>query len=438
MGARLAALAGTVGLAALLAAAAAPGAATTDPGDRQPWSAEERAALYRHAPLPPLPPDPTNAAAEDPRAARLGQALFFERRLSTNTAVACASCHLPEKAFADGRPVGTGLAPGERNTPTLLNAGFNHWFFWDGRADTLWAQALHPIEDPREFGGDRLHAVRLVAEDPALRPAYAEVFGPPPPLEEVHRFPRHGFPDRAPRSRAASAWAGMAPADQHAVNRMYANLGKALEAYVRQLVSGDSPFDRYVAALQRGDRGEAQRYPAAATRGLALFVGAARCELCHAGPTFADGEFHNLGLSVPDGKAPDTGRAAGIPAVRADLFNASGPFSDAPHGRAGDQLRYLPTPASQLGSFKTPSLRNVALTAPYMHDGRFATLPAVLDFYAQGKPARPGQRLVGDREATLDLVPHLSPAQIADLVAFLETLTGAPVPTRLTHPPDAP
>ena len=382
MNTRLAATIWACGAAAILAAAAARGAAT-DQDDRTLFPPDELAAIYRHSPLKPVPPGTTDGVADDPRTARLGQYLFFERRLSANGGVACATCHVPAKAFADGLTVGTGLAPGERNTPTLLNAAFGHWFFWDGRTDSLWSQALQPIENAKEFGSDRLCAVRFVAGDPALRHAYEDAFGKLPPLEDTRRFPGHGSPESAPGSPTAAAWSAMTPSDRQAVNRMYANLGKAIEAYVRKLVSGNSPFDRYVSALKRGDRAAEQAYPAAAKRGLKLFVGTARCDLCHVGPTFTDGEFHNIGLPVPEGKAPDTGRAAGITAVRASIFNGIGPFSDDPTGRAKGQIAYLPTPESQLGSFKTPSLRNVALTAPYMHDGRFATLYAVLDFYAR-------------------------------------------------------
>ncbi len=173
------------------------------------------------------------------------------------------------------------------------------------------------------------------------------------------------------------------------------------------------------------------------SRGLKLFVGAANCAACHTGPALSDGEFHNLGLPLLPGEEPDRGRAGGIAPLRADIFNAAGTFSDDPTGTVARRLEFLAPQQSQLGAFKTPTLRNVALTAPYMHDGRFANLAAVLEFYAQGKAASRG-RLVGAREATLNLVPHLSAAQSAELVAFLVALTGAPPPAALTEPPPRP
>jgi cytochrome c peroxidase len=405
--------------------------------DRVLYSADELAAIYRRSPLGELPPDPTDSVADSAPAAALGQFLFFDTRLSANGEIACAICHHPARGFSDGRALAKGLAGGRRNTPTLLNVAFNHWFFWDGRADSLWSQALQPLEGRREAGGDRLQIAHLVAADPALSAAYERVFGPLPPLGDAARFPAHARPDPDPQSPIARAWQAMAPSDRIAVNRVFGNLGKAIEAYERELLSGASPFDTYVEGLRTGDPEKQEALSPAAVRGLKLFVGAANCATCHTGPALSDGEFHNLGLPLLPGEAPDLGRAGGIAPLRASIFNAAGAFSDEPSGTVARRLEFLPPPQSQLGAFKTPSLRNVALTAPYMHDGRFTTLPEVLEFYAQGRAASHG-RLVGAREATLNLVPHLTDAQSADLVAFLTALTGAPPPQVLTEPPPRP
>ncbi len=428
----LCAVAAAAGLTAILGAAVA---LLRD--DRVLYSADELAAIYRRSPLEELPSDPTDRVADSASAAALGQFLFFDRGLSANGEIACASCHQPARGFSDGRALAKGLAGGIRNTPTLLNVAYNHWFFWDGRADFLWSQALQPLEGRREEGGDRLYITHRVAADAALSAAYQRVFGPLPPLANAARFPAHARPDRDPQSPIGRAWESMAPADRTEVNRVFSNLGKAIEAYERKLVSGVSPFDTYVDGLRTGDPEKQAALSPAASRGLKLFVGAANCAACHTGPALSDGEFHNLGLPLLPGEAPDRGRAGGMAPLRANIFNAAGPFSDEPTGTVARRLEFLPPPQSQLGAFKTPTLRNVALTAPYMHDGRFATLAAVLEFYAQGKAASRG-RLIGAREATLNLVPHLSAAESADLVAFLVALTGAPPPAALTEPPPRP
>ena len=432
LGTALCALAAASGLIAILGAAPPP-----VPDDRVLFTTDELARIYRRSPLGELPADPTNGVADSAPAAAIGQFLFFDRRLSANGEVACATCHQPARGFTDGRAVAQGLTLGRRNTPSLLNAALNHWFFWDGRADSLWSQALQPLEGPREEGGDRLNIAHLVAADTALGAAYRRVFGPLPPLADTGRFPPHGRPDPDPGSPMAEAWAAMTAADRTAVNRVFSNLGKALEAYERKLVSGTAPFDTYVDGLRTGDPTKTAALSAAAARGLKLFVGAANCHLCHTGPALSDGEFHNLGLPLLPGAEPDPGRADGTRLLRADIFNAAGPFSDEPAGTAKLRLQFLPQPQSQLGAFKTPSLRNVGLTAPYMHDGRFADLPAVLAFYGQGKAAS-RDRLVGTRDANLTLVPHLTADQQADLVAFLMALIGTPPPSALTEPPRQP
>jgi len=403
-------------------------------GDAALYTETELAAIYSHSPLGSPPPDPTNEFAENRAAARLGQFLFFDRALSADDRVACATCHQPARAFADGRRLAKGLAVGTRNTPTVLNSAFDQWFFWDGRTDSSWSQALKPFENPREAGSDRLYILHLVADYPALRSAYRQVFGPLPELRDRERFPLHARPDEDPHLPVAQAWARMSLADRTAVDRAFSNLGKAIEAYERELVDGGSAFDRYVSGLKSGDLADQRAISPAAKRGLRLFVGSAHCELCHSGPTFSDGQFHNLGLPLLPGEVADAGRALGIREVLADPFNGRGEFSDARRGASDDRLAFLPSPASELGAFKTPSLRDVALTAPYMHDGRFATLRQVLDFYAEGEAASHG-RLTGERERTADLVPHLNESQKGDLIAFLKTLTGKPPPAHLTRPP---
>ncbi len=402
--------------------------------ERSLYTSHELAVILHHSAKQALPPDPTNKVADNPDAASFGQLLFFESRFSANGKISCATCHQPEHAYTDRRALSKGLAVGSRNTPTVINAAFNHWFFWDGRSDSLWSQALQPLEKQSECGGDRLHIIHVVKNDPVLSKAYKEVFGKFPPLEDSRRFPEHARPDFNPKSPLSRAWTAMTVTDQTTANRIFSNLGKAIEAYERKLIRFDSPFDRYVEGLRTKSKTARHAISPAAKRGLKLFIGKAKCELCHSGPNFTDGQFHNLGLPVRPGKKEDEGRAAGLRAVIRDPFNGMGRFSDDKNRESGDRFNFLPTPESQLGAFKTPSLRNVAVTPPYMHDGRFPTLRHVLNFYALGEEAEHG-RLVGEREKTVDLIPHLTFRQRQDLISFLLTLTSKPLPTRLTEAP---
>lgn len=249
----------------------------------------------------------------------LGRRLFFDRRLSRNSSIACSSCHDPERAFSDGRPVAAGVfdRKGRRNSPALINRGYGRSFFWDGRVATLEEQVLKPIQDPNEM-------------DMTLPEAAARV--------------------------------GLAPEE----------ISRALASFVRSILSGDSPFDRFI----NGDRAALS---ADQQTGLAIFRGKGNCIACHVGPNFTDERLHNTGVAWREGK-----------------------FADAGAGQ---------------GDFKTPILREIARTAPYMHDGSIATLEEVVEYYNRG----------GNRNPGLD--PELRPLGLShtekqNLVAFLRCLNA--------------
>jgi cytochrome c peroxidase len=395
---------------------------------------DERAQIQQMA-LPPLPPSPSNAFADNAEAAQLGQQFFFDKRFSgpllessedlgsigTSGAISCATCHDPRQGGADARRLGgtsLGAAWTGRHSPTVLNAAHSPWIMWDGRRDSLWSQALGPIEGWNEQNTTRLHAVRVIYD--LYRGPYEKVFGPMPPMDDLGRFPADGKP-------GMPAWDNMTAADKVAVNRVFANFGKAIEAYERKLVDKSSPLDRFIA-------GDENALSPQAVRGAKLFVGKAACNECHSGPMLADGKFHNHGVPQVGPKIParDAGRHEGIPKLLADEFNTAGVYSDM--GKP-DRWSGLRAGDADLGAFKTPTLRNVARTAPYMHTGAFASLWDVVSWY---NLAAGTDGFVGKREAA-SLVPlHLSNEEMSDLVEFMKALDGDALPEHLVRQPALP
>jgi len=396
----------------VLACASAPGEDSAGPA-RPDLTDEERATLAELSPLDALPADPTNAVADDDAAAALGQALFFDTALSANGAVACATCHAPATGFADGLPLAKGVGQAGKHSPTVLDSARNRWFFWDGRADTAWTQATGPWENPVEHGGTRLGVAHHLADEPALRASYEAVFGALPDLADGTRFPARARPvpdDVLDPDNVA--WEAMAPEDQTAATTVFVNAAKAVAAYERHLVTGPSRFDAFVA-------GDDTALTDAEVRGLDLVL-RSNCTLCHSAGELTDREFHNLALPVPDyaPQDPDYGRYAGIVKLRANPLSGAGAWSDDPEAGAAKSA-YLALTDEQIGQFKTPSLRNVGRTAPYMHDGQFATLEDVITFYS----TLPDPEGEGHREEFLRPL-DLSDAEIADLAAFLRSLDG--------------
>ena len=229
------------------------------------FTPEETRAILRHGPWPAAwQPDASSRVSGKAEAIALGEKLFFEPGLSAKGGVLCATCHVPYRGWQDGRARALGLVEVDRNTPSLLDVRWNRWFGWDGAGDSLWAQSIRPIVDPREMGSSATHAASVVRNDPEYACRYRKAFGSPPPPED---------------------------------EALLVDIGKALAAFEETLVSGRSPFDDFRDALARGDQAAAATYPQAAQRGLKTFVGQGRCNLCHLGPAFSNGEFHDTGIS---------------------------------------------------------------------------------------------------------------------------------------------
>lgn len=299
-----------------------------------------------------IPPDNPQTAAK----VELGAQLYFDPRLSADNSISCATCHHPSMAWANHNTTDTGIKGqvGGRNSGTILDAAYMRFQFWDGRATSLEEQALGPIHNPIEMGETLENVVRKLNAIPGYRDQFQAVFGTDVTTDGI---------------------------------------AKAIAAFERTVVTGPSPYDRYLA-------GETKALSASAQRGLDVFKGKGRCVLCHDGPMLSDQSFHNLGVGM-NRTNPDVGREA----VTKD--------------------------ARDRGRFKTPTLRNVALTAPYLHDGSAASLNDVLEFYDRGGVPNP----------TLDPIMDplgLTDQEQADLKEFMEALTGTPPAIAIPRlPPDA-
>ena len=396
----------------------AAGAEAVHP-DAHVWTTDEvktLKSLWLGA-LPPLPENPSNRHSNDYRAVSLGRKLFFDKRLSANGQVACSTCHMPDRSFTDNLPVAHGMDFTTRRSMPLAGVAYSPWLFWDGRADSLWAQALGPIENSVEHGISRTRCALIVYKH--YRGEYEDLFGPMPEFSDKD-FPAAARP--APDNAEAQAlWDSMTEDQRNAVSLLYANLGKSIAAYVRTIMPGPSRFDRYVkAALDKDQARMEGTFTPEEAMGLKVFIGRGQCVNCHNGPLLTNNDFHSVGVPKPAGFAPDRGRAEAIQKVRDNEFNCLGKYSDAQPEECAE-LRFMDTDeAPYEGAFKTPSLRNVAERPPYMHAGQFSTLRDVLKHYQKVAQGR-GHGGLGRAD-----IAHgqITDEEVQYLELFLKTLTG--------------
>ncbi len=389
--------------------------------DTASWSKEELdiLATLRLRALGPVPRDPSNAFERNPAAIALGKRLFNDARFSRNQQVSCASCHDRNKQFQDGLPVSKGVGTGSRRAMPIVGVGYQPWLFWDGRKDSVWSQALGPLEDAVEHGGNRGRYAHLM--NAHYRAEYEAIFQPMPDLSMV---PPNAGPAGTPAEQAA--WNALDPKRRQDVSRVFANIGKAIAAYEKSLVHGESRFDRYVEAALRGEARAKAMLTREEQNGLRLFIGKGQCVTCHNGPLLTDRQFHNTAVPQRDLATPDHGRLAAIAKVKADEFNCLGPFSDALPEQC-TELRFIVKEDKSLdAAFKTPSLRGVALRAPYMHAGQFATLQEVVEHYVKAPAAQVGHtELAHGAAGHTERQPiRLTDQEIRDIVAFLGSLSG--------------
>lgn len=340
--------------------------------------------------LPRLKPDPTNKYGDDPRAADFGHRLFFDPRLSSNGKIACASCHKPELSFTDGKKLAVGVQLTNRNAPTVIGAAYNSWYFWDGRKDSQWSQALASLENVREHNMPRARIVQVLRSSADYRERYTAIFGPLP-----------------------------ARGDKDGITRAFVNVGKAIAAYERKLLPAPAKFDRYVGAIVKKQLpAPADRLTLDESQGLKVFLSdqRGRCIQCHNGPLLSNQSFHNIGVPFPGRGKDEAGRIKGIKALLKDEFNCTSKYSDAKPADCSDLIYLRKQGKDLVGAFKSPTLRNLIKSGPYMHNGSMKTLEDVTWHYRNSPIAGLGKT---------ELEPFvITDVEFVQLEAFLRTLDG--------------
>lgn len=348
------------------------------------------------------PPDPTNEYGDVPLAVAFGKVLFSDALLSPSGNVSCATCHDPARDFTDGVAQSMGVGKVDRNSPGVALAAHSPWQFWDGRADTLWMQALGPFEDPNEFGSSRLFVAHQVTQRYATE--YASVFGAKYPLPDLSALPASGKP-------GDSAYDALSAGDKDKVTRIFVNVGKAIAAFERAIHVKPNALDRYA-------DGDSAALTSPQKDALGLFLRSG-CVQCHWGPRLTDDAFHVLrfGTGRQDAKA-DVGREGGLLKLSTSEFTASSPWSDAP----SLAKPFVVDAPSMLGAFKTPTLRGLPTSAPYGHGGTLKTLFDVSKHYGERGLEHADSLAVGTTE---QWVPNFDANVMRDLPAILEVMTGA-------------
>ncbi|MGL4635392.1 MAG: cytochrome-c peroxidase [Beijerinckiaceae bacterium] len=351
----------------------------------------EISQMLDHGPWPePATRDPSNRASGNAEAIAFGRTLFFDKGLSITGTVSCATCHQPERGWTDGLKRGQAIGLVDRNTQSLLNIGNNRWFGWAGSSDSLWAHSIVPLLEPKEMGATPAHIARRISENPAFLSSYKAVFG-------------------------------ISPNEADAETTLV-NVAKALAAFQETITSGRTAFDDFRDALARGDRTAAASFPQDAQRGAQLFVGRGKCNVCHVGPAFSNGEFSDAAVPyfIEPGRV-DPGRYEGIAKLKSSPFNRLGKHSDTRDEASSWATVHVEQRHTNFGEFKVPSLRNLTLTAPFMHNGSRATIEDVVRHYSEINV----ERLHADGERILEPF-KFSAREASDLAAFLRTLSPRP------------
>ncbi len=361
--------------------------------------------------LPAMPTNSSNRYAENLDAMKLGQQFFYEPRLSGGEDTSCSSCHKPELQFVDNQARGEATGIGTRKTMSVVGAAYSQWLFWDGRADSLWAQALGPFENPLEHAGTRTQFAWVIKN--YYKAAFEKVFGALPSEGFWTNLPKRAGPagNRIEREN----WAKLSYTQKDTISRMYSNIGKAIAAFETNLKPGSTRLDQYIGEFTK--KGSSKALTNSEVAGLKLFIGKANCVKCHGGPRLTDDSFHNIAVPTPKELEADEGRQRAVLTLIQSEFGCFGLYSD-------DNSNCNPITGNQNaalapeGAFKTPSLRDVVGHFPYMHSGQYPKLEDVIKHYNTAPKAIVGISEL--KELKLSLLAQ------QDLLAFLKVL-NAPV-----------
>ena len=352
-------------------------------------SIDEIAQTLSFGPWPPVVTrDKSNKVSGDAAAIALGEALFTDPILSKDSGFACSTCHDPEQKFTVPLNRAVGREVLDRNSPSVMNLSGLRWFGWSGKSDNLWAASMHPIIAEQEMAHSPKSWQRTL-ETSSYTPAFEAIFG---------------------------------PLGQQTPETTLVNTAKSLAAYQETLVTSQTPFDVFRDALERQDIVTASRYPEAAQRGLQIFLDRGNCVMCHSGPRFSNNEFHDAGVPYfLDETTVDQGRFEGLNFLLSSPYTLAGEWSDDGSKSGAWAVQSIRQTHADFGTFRTPSLRSVAETAPYMHDGSLPDLAAVVHHYNEIDL----ERMHAEGESIL-LPLSLTEIDISDLIEFLGTLSELP------------
>jgi cytochrome c peroxidase len=362
--------------------------------------------------------DISNRVSGNEQAIQWGKQLFFDKRLSGSGKTACATCHNPNSGWTKHEALSHIHAdyPAKRHVPHLWNICYSRWFFWDGRADSLWSQALTSLEAPSEMNMSRINIANLIINTPTLKNNYQHIFTAIP-SDLIQTFTQDNCIDKVNNS---PKWKDLTNTTRSNINTLFVNIAKTIASFEETIITKDSRFDQFSQQLLSQKSIKKPAISIEAARGLKLFIGKAHCINCHSGANFSDGEFHHSFLQSKLNRATDLGRYNGINQLMQSNFNANSQYCDTNKKDFIKKVDFIYKSYEFRNQFKTPTLRNIEKTYPYMHTGQYENLREVINHYNTIS----NKVEVNQHKEILLSSLSLSESEINDLLEFLKTLTS--------------